>query len=176
MNAEISCLREYIDNLFAFCLEMWDVIWKMRFRFVFCKNCLSDSFSWSCLIISSSVIFDRLVSLFSEWRMLILDYRVTHVCSRSVERHLWESDSSNMTKASHQTWWKKRHLIKFDEKASSHQIWRKRLIKLSKRETILLFSDKQSFAATLDMKNLVLQKVIFDVKCLCKIVMINERS
>jgi hypothetical protein len=119
MNVKTNCLREYVDNVFAFCLEMWDVIWEMRFRFVSCRNCLSDSFSWSCLIISSSDFSDRLVSLFSEWRMLILDYRVTHVCFRFVERHFWWSDSSNMTKVTHQTWRKK---------TSSHQIWRKSVI------------------------------------------------
>ncbi len=119
--------------------------------------------------------FDRLISLFSDWRMLIFDYWVTHVCSRFVERRLWWNDSLNMMKAFHQTWWKKRHLIKFDEKTSSHQIWRKRFIKLLKKKTIILLSDKQSFAATFDVKNLVLQKIIFDVRCLCKIIMINER-
>ncbi len=93
----------------AFCLEMWNVIWEMRFRFVLCKDCLK----WFILVImldhfivsfsdSSSLIFD-------EWRMLIFDYRVTYVCSRSVERRLW---------------WN----VKLDE--TSHQIWRKRLIKL----------------------------------------------
>jgi hypothetical protein len=97
--------------------------------------------------------FDRLVSLFNEWRMLILDYRVTYVCSRSVERRLWwdvkfdeashqiwsetthqtwrerlikldESDSSILTKATHQTWRKKRHFIKFDESVISSNLTR----------------------------------------------------
>jgi hypothetical protein len=126
---------------------LWDVIWEMRFRFVSCKDCLR----WFILVImldhfivnffwSSSLIFD-------EWRMLILDYRVTYVCSRSVERRLWwdvkldetshqvwrerliklnESDSSNLTKqtSSHQIW-RKRHLIKFEIVISSN-FWKER--------------------------------------------------
>ncbi len=107
---------------------------------------------------------DRLVSFFSEWRMLILDYWMTHVYFRFVERRLWWSDSSNMTKTIYQIWRKKHHFIKSDEKTSFHQIWRKRLIKLLKRKTIYLFFNKQFFAATFDVKNLVLQKIIFDIK------------
>jgi hypothetical protein len=56
---------------------------------------------------------------------------------------------------------------------SSHQIERTRhLIKLLKRETVSLLSDEQSSAATLDVKNLVLQRIIFCVKT----AVINERS
>jgi hypothetical protein len=96
---------------------------------------------------------DRLVSLFSEWRMLILDYRMTYACSRFVERRLWwdvklneasyqtwsetthqtwrerlvkldESDSSSLTRATHQSWRKKRHLIKLDESVISSNLTR----------------------------------------------------
>jgi hypothetical protein len=153
----------------AFCLEVWDVIWEMRFKFVFCRNCLK----WFILVI----MLDHLIVNFSdsssftfdEWRMLILDYRVTYVCSRSVERRLWWDvkldETSHQTwrerlikldETSHQTWWKRlikrKRLIKFDErdvissnltKASSHQTWDRHLIKLLKRETISLFSDEQ---------------------------------
>jgi hypothetical protein len=56
---------------------------------------------------------------------------------------------------------------------SFHQVERARhLIKLFKRKTISLLSDEQSSAATLDVKNLVLQKIIFCVKT----VVIDERS
>jgi hypothetical protein len=44
-----------------------------------------------------------------------------------------------------------------------------------KRKIILLLSDKQSFAATFVVKNLILQKIIFDVNRLYEIAMINER-
>jgi hypothetical protein len=55
---------------------------------------------------------------------------------------------------------------------SSHQIERTRhLIKFLKKETVFLFSDEQSSAATFDEENLVLQKIIFCVK----IVVISER-
>ncbi len=108
--------------------------------------------------------FDSLISLFDEWRMLILDYRVTYVCSRFVERRLWWNvkldkashqtwnDSSNLTRTTHQTWrekasfhqtWRKRHFINLT-KTSSYQIWREsHLIKLLKRKTISLLSDEQ---------------------------------
>jgi hypothetical protein len=161
MLRRIAC-ENMLITCSAFCLEMWDVIWKMRFKFVLYKNCLK----WFILVI----MFDHLIVnffnsssfIFDEWRMLILDYRMTYVCSRSVERRLWwnvkfneafikfdendssnltkhlikfdENDSSNLTKATHQTWWKRRHLIKLDEsvissnlRSSSHQtFWKER--------------------------------------------------
>jgi hypothetical protein len=96
--------------------------------------------------------------IFSEWRMFILDYRVTYVYSRFVERRLWwdvikldktfhqshcerliefdESDSSNLinenvissnlTKAIHLTWRRKRHLIKSNERLISSNFWENR--------------------------------------------------
>ncbi len=88
---------------------------------------------------------DRLVSLFSEWRMLILDYRVTYVCSRSVERRLWwdvkldEASHQIWSETTHQTW--RKRLIKLDESDSSsltkatHQAWRKRLINLDESDS-----------------------------------------
>jgi hypothetical protein len=94
----------------------------------------SDSFSWSCLIISSSVFLTRQVSSLTndacsfsiiEWRMPVLDLSSdVYNETSSLTRHfikLEKSDSSNLTKATHQTWW---------VKTSFHQIWRKRLIKL----------------------------------------------
>jgi hypothetical protein len=87
---------------------------------------------------------NRLISFFDEWRMLILDYRMTYVCFRFVERRLWWNVKLDET--FHQIWsettrqtWRKR-LIKLDEsdssnltkKASSHQTWWKRhLIKFN---------------------------------------------
>jgi hypothetical protein len=54
-----------------------------------------------------------------------------------------------------------------------HQIERARhLIKFLKKKTIFLFSDEQSSATTFDVKNLILQKIIFCVK----IAVISERS
>jgi hypothetical protein len=58
-----------------------------------------------------------------------------------------ESDSSNLTKAT-----------------SSHQVESTRhLIKLLKKQTISLLSDEQSSAMTFDVKNLILQKIVFYV-------------
>ncbi len=146
MNTETVCCENMSITCFAFCLEMWDVIWEMRFRFILCRNCLK----WFILVIMLDHLivsfFDRLISLFDEWRMLIFDYRVTYVCSRSVERRLWwdvkldeashqiwsnelikldESDSSNLTEktSSHQTW-QKRHLIKLDDNVISSNLIR----------------------------------------------------
>ncbi len=126
---------------------------------------------------------DRSISLFSEWRMSVLDYRVTYVCSRSVERRLWWDVKLN--EMIHQTW--RERLIKFDEsdssnfdeKTSSHQTWRKdHLIKFEfvissnflKRKTVSLLFDERSHAATRDMRNLVLQRITFVLckdKCFC---------
>ncbi len=177
----------------AFCLEMWDVIWKMRFKFVLCRNYLK----WFILVIMLDHLivnfFDSSRLIFDEWRMLIFDYRVTYVYSRFVERRLWWD--VKLDEASHQIWkkwlikfWRKRlikldewkrHLIKSDENDSSnlmtlfHQIERARhLIKFLKKKTIFLFSDEQSSATTFDVKNLILQKIIFCVK----IAVISERS
>jgi hypothetical protein len=145
-----------------------------------------DSFSWSCLIISSSVFFWS--SNLTFWRMahahsrlssdvcLSSICRVVYACLRSVERRLWwdvkldEALHQTWSETTHQTWRKRRHLIKLDEsvissnltKTSSHQIWRESLlIKLWDRRTILLLSDKRSHASTHDMKNLVLQNITF---------------
>jgi hypothetical protein len=68
----------------------------------------NDSFSWSCLIISSSVFFHRLASLLTndacsflilEWRMFVLDLSSDVYNETSLMRHLIkldESDSSNL--------------------------------------------------------------------------------
>jgi hypothetical protein len=135
---------------FASCLEMWDVIWEIRFRFVSCRDCLSDSFSWSCLIISSSVFSDRLVLLLAndaclfsiiKWRMPVLDLSSgVYDEALSLMRHLIkvrrlikldESGSSNLTKKS--------VISSKLTKASSHQTWDRRLIKLLRRKTIFYF-------------------------------------
>jgi hypothetical protein len=128
----------------------------------FAKIIWNDSFSWSCLIISSSIFLIRQVSFLTndacsfsiiEWRMFILDlssdvYDETSNLTKhfikfdkndslNLTRHfikLDESDSSNLIKATYQTWWKRRHFIKFDEsvissnlRSSSHQtFWKKR--------------------------------------------------
>ncbi len=54
---------------------------------------------------------------FDEWRMSILDYRVTHVCSRFVERRLWWN-VIKIDETFHQT--HDERLIKFDESDSSN--------------------------------------------------------
>jgi hypothetical protein len=117
---------------------------------------------------------DRLISLFDEWRMLILDYRVTYVCSRFVERRLWwdvkfdeashqtwsetthqtwrkrlikldESDSSNLTKATHQTWRKERHLIKLDESVISSNLTKASSHQIWRKRHLIKFWKKEQF-------------------------------
>jgi hypothetical protein len=124
----------------------------------------NDSFSWSCLIISSSIFWSSNLT-FDEWRMLILDYWVTYVCSWFVERRLWWDVKLDET--SHQTW--RKRLIKLDEsdslnltketsshqiltKASSYQIWDRRLIKLLRRKVLFLLFDERFHATTRDIK------------------------
>jgi hypothetical protein len=182
MLRRIAC-ENILITCSASCFEVWNVIWKMRFKFVLCRDCLK----WFIFVImldhlivsfsnSSSFIFD-------EWRMLILDYRVTYVCSRFVERRLWcdvkLDEASHQTwrkrlikldETSHQIWWKR--LIKFDErdvissnltKASSHQTWDRHLIKLfEKKDNFSIFWWAIRFhATTRDKENLVLQKITF---------------
>ncbi len=85
-----------------------------------------------------------------------------------MRRQAWRDISSNLTKATHQIW--RKRLIKLDErdiilsiltKTSSHQTWNRRLIKFLKRKTISLFFDERFHATTRDMKSLVLQKITF---------------
>jgi hypothetical protein len=158
-------LRKYADNVF--CVVSRNVRCDLRNAIQICSL-----LKWSVTIRSRDHAWSS-HRHFDEWRMSILDYRVTYICSRFVKRRLWwdvikldetfhqtlcerlikldESDSSNLmsenvissnlTKATHQTWW--RHFIKF-----------------LKRKTIFLFFDEQSSATTFDMKNLVLQRII----------------
>jgi hypothetical protein len=58
--------------------------------------------------------------------------------------------SSNLTKAIHQIWRKKRHFIKSNERVITSNFFRRAIISL-------LF-DEQFSAATFDVKNLILQK------------------
>jgi hypothetical protein len=142
---------------FICCNEYWDYLLRKYVNIVFCvllrnvkcdlKNAIQICFlqklfemihfrdhAWS---FHRQFFFDRLISSFDEWRMLILDYRVTYVCSRSVEWRFWwdvkldEASHQTWNEATHQTW---KRLIKLDEsdssnltrKTSFHQIWRKR--------------------------------------------------
>ncbi len=106
---------------------------------------------------------------FDEWRMLILDYRVMYVYSRSVERRMFildlssdvydetslnltrhlikfvVSDSLNLTKAIHQIWWMK--TFSYQMTKAIHQTWRKQrhLIKSNQRVILSNFwKDRQS--------------------------------
>ncbi len=80
----------------ASCLEMWDVIEECDFRFSSCRNISVNSFSWSCLIISSPM-FDCLARIFPRWRMLWRGRLIRHD----------GSGSSNLTGAAHQTWYER---------------------------------------------------------------------
>jgi hypothetical protein len=165
VNTETNCCENMLITCFASCLEMWDVIWEMRFRFVSCWDCL-----WRFVLV---IMLDHLIviltndaCLFSiiEWRIFVFDLSsdVYNETSLNLTRHFikfFVSDSSNLTKATHQTWWMK---------TSSHQIWRKRLIKLDdvissnfwEERQSFYFCDEQSSAATFDIRNLVLQRII----------------
>jgi hypothetical protein len=61
--------------------------------------------------------------------------------------------SSNLTKAIHFIWRKKRHLIKSNKRVILSNFW--------KDKRSFYFFDKQFLAATFDVKNLALQRVIF---------------
>ncbi len=128
-------------------------------------------------------------------------YRATYVYSRLVERCLWrnvikldetfhqsqserlikfdESDSSNLmsenvissnlTKAIYQIWRKKRHFIKSNERVI--------LSNFLKKETFFLFFDEH-FCSDIwwcEKFNLAENHLLCEDKCLCEIVMINER-
>ncbi len=152
-------LRKYANNV---CVLSRNVRCTLKNAIQICS--LQRLFKWFILVI----MLDYLVVNFSD--RLTSSWRITHahswlssdvylfsICqATSVMRRLIKlekSDSLNMTKTTHQTWRKERHLIKSDEKTSSYQIWRKRLIKLLKKKTISLLSDKQSSAAIIDVKN-----------------------
>jgi hypothetical protein len=121
VNTETSCCESMLITCFAFCLEVKNVIWEMRFKFALCRDCLKR-FIFVIMLDHFIVSFlDRLDLAFDEWRMLILDYRVTYVCSRLVERRLW---------------W---NVIKIDE--TSHQIHCERLIKLDESDSSNLMSE-----------------------------------
>jgi hypothetical protein len=148
-------LREYANNVF--CVLSRNVRCDLRNAIQICL--LQKLSEWFVLVI----MLDHLIvsffwsssSTFSEWRMPILDYQVTYACPRlssdvclfsicraaSMMRHrAWWSisskwdDSSNLTKATHQTWrketsshqsWRRRHLIKFEIVVSSN-FWEER--------------------------------------------------
>jgi hypothetical protein len=135
MNIETNCCENMLITCFASCLEMWNVIWEMRFKFVSCWNCLwrfvfvimLDHFIlnfFDCLILF--LTNDACLFSIIKWRMFFLDLSsdVYDETSLNLTKHFikfFVSDSSNLSKAIHQTWW---------VKTSSHQIWRKRFIKL----------------------------------------------
>jgi hypothetical protein len=140
-------------------------------------------FAWNCLkrfvlvimldhfIVSFS---DHLISFLTnnacsfsiiEWRMFVLDLSNDVYDETSLMKHFIKfekNDSLNLTKAIHQIWRKQRHFIKLDDnvissnlKSSFHQIF-------EKTNDFSTF-DKRSHVATRDIKNLVLQKIIFVV-------------
>ncbi len=159
-------MREYVDNVFCVLSRNVDVIWEMRFRFVLCRNYLK----WFIFVIILDHLivnfFDSSSLIFDEWRMLILDYRVTYVCSRSVERRLWWNVKLDET--FHSIWEKR--FIKFDENDSSnlmsenvislnltkaiHQTWWRHFIKSNERVISSNFLKERQFLYFL-MSNLL---------------------
>ncbi len=190
LNIKTNCCENMLITCFASCLEMWKVIWEMRFRFISCLKlfkmiCFRDhvwsfhrQFCWSF-----NLIFWRITHAYSRLLSDVCLFsicRATYAYFRFIERCLWW-DVIKLDEAFHQIHCER--LIKFDEwrrhfikskeddssnltkKTSSYQIkWTRHLIKLLKRKTVFLFSDEQTFAATLDVKNLILRKIFFCVK------------
>jgi hypothetical protein len=146
LSRNVKCDREMRFQIFLlqryFC----------EFVFVIMLDHLIVRFFWS-----SNFIFD-------EWRMLILDYRVTYVCSQSVERRLWWD--VRLDEAFHQTW--RKRLIKLDEsdssnltkETSSFQTWRKRhFIKLEIVISSNFWKERQFFYFL--MSDLMQRRVIW---------------
>jgi hypothetical protein len=186
-------LRKYVDNVF--CVLSRSVKCDLRNAIQICslqklfETIHSRDHAWS----SHRQFFWSFNLTLDEWRIFILDYWVTYVCSRSVERRLWWDVKLDET--SHQIW--RKRLIKLDEsdssnltketsshqtltKASFHQTWDRRFIKFLKRKAIFLLSDERSHATTRDMRNLILQKITFvlrENRNLCKsATMISDHS
>ncbi len=106
-------------------------------------------------------------------------YRATYIYSRLVERRLWwdvfkvdetfyqircerfinsdENDSSKLMNENVISSNNESDLSNLTKTTSSHQFF-------LKKQTILLFSDEQSSAVTFDLRNLILQKIVFCVK------------
>ncbi len=90
-------------------LEMWDVIEKCDFKFsllqkVFLWICSCDH-AWS----SHRLCFDCSTRIFSRWRTKLNSiFRSDKSLTRRLIK-LDESDSSNLTKAIHQTWYERSH-------------------------------------------------------------------
>jgi hypothetical protein len=167
MSIETVCCESMSITCFAFVskCEMW--FEKCDSDLFFAKIVWNNSFSWSCLIISSSIFFRSFNFIF--WRMTHVHSRLSNdVCLFSIcratsmmRRQIWWSissnlkwdDSSNLTKATYQTW--RKRFIRFDEKnvissnltkASFHQIWRKRhLIKLDESVISSNFEKEEQF-------------------------------
>jgi hypothetical protein len=179
MNIKTSCCESMLITCFVSCLEMWDVIWEMRFKFVFCLRLFEmirfRDHAWSShrqFFWSSSLTFWRMThtnSRLSSDVCLFSICRATYVCSRLVERRLWW-DVIKLDETFHQTHCEQ--LIKFDESDSSnlmsenvisskltkatHRTWRKRrhFIKLNERVISSNFWEERQFLYFL-MSNLL---------------------
>jgi hypothetical protein len=198
----MSCCENMLITCFAFCLEMWNVIWEMRFRFVLCRNCLRRFIlviMLDHLIVSFS---DRLASLLTsdacsfsiiEWRMSVLDLSSdVYDETSSLTRHLIkfdESISSNLTRATHQIW--RKRLIKLDEKDVISSNFDESVISSNLRSSSHQTFEKKSTLSTFwwaiscnnawyEKENLVLQKIAFvlrESRSLCKdAIMISDCS
>ncbi len=139
VNIETNCCENMLITCFAFCLEVWNVIWEMQFRFV-----LAENFLRRFILV---IMLDHLIVSFSDrliffWRMmhthswLSNDVCLFSICrATSVMRRLiktWrkrlikhdESDSSNLTRkaSSHQKLTKATHQI-FEKKDNFFISW-----------------------------------------------------
>jgi hypothetical protein len=142
-------LRKYVDNVF--CIVSRNVRCDLRNAIQICLllklsvTIRSRDHAWSFhrqffwlfnLVLTNEACLSSII----EWRMLVLDSSsdVYDETSLNLTRHLIKlivSDSSNLTKVTHQTWW---------VKTSSHQIWRRRLIKLDEWKRHLIKSDSSN--------------------------------
>jgi hypothetical protein len=148
---------------FASCLEMWDLIWEMRFRFVLClrlfETIRSRDHAWSShrqFCWSFNLIFltnDACLFSIIEWRIFVLDLSsdVYDETSLNLTKHLIKlivSDSSNLMSE---------NVISSNLTKTTHQTF-------EKKDSFSTFWWAKTSAATLDVKNLVLQKILFCVK------------
>ncbi len=183
MSRNVKCdLRNVIR--FVFCLKLFETIrfrdhvWSFHRQFYWSFNLafwrITHAHSWLSndvylfSICRATYVYSRFVERRLWWDVIKFDEtsHQTH-CERLIK--LDESDSSNLmsenvissnlTKAIHQTWRKKRHLIKSNERVISSNFL--------KRKTISLFFDEQTSATTFDVKSLILRKILFCVINVC---------
>ncbi len=187
-------LREYVDNVFCVLsrsvkCDLKNAIQVYSLQKLF-ETIHSRDHAWSShrqfFSWSSNLTFWRMTHVHSRLssdvydetslmkHLIKLDENDSSNLTNATQQTWWMKTSSHqMTKATHQTWWVKTSF--YQTTKAIHQTWQKqrhfiksnqRVISsnFSKRQTIFLLSDEQSSAVILDMKNLILQRVVFWMK------------